>query len=138
MCKTMDYANQLEVTYGNIINRNTFLRNKLGELDKAELDILHKIENDDKVNIVQGYDFYKAIHDLRIARRKIKNEIEISESLNCKILSTKGIILDAVVKAKGLESKKNYLTRNKTYNPKQLKLEGDIRVEIKKLIEGVI
>ena len=138
MCKTMDYANQLEVTYGNIINRNTFLRNKLGELDKAELDILHKIEDEDRVNIVQGYDFYKAIHDLRIARRKIKNEIEISEALNCKILSTKGIVLNAIVKAKSLESKTNYLTRNKIYNPRQLKLNSDIRIEIKNLIEGVV
>lgn len=137
MCKGMDYANTLVDTVELILDRRNLLRKKLSELDSGQVDLLHKIENEDRMNVVQGYDLYKALHDLRKSRREIKNELMILESLSIKTNSIKANLVQARQQAKALDDKANYLHKNKVYKAKQLDLKADIRLEIKKLIGGI-
>lgn len=44
--------------------------------DKAQEDLLHKIEFTN-ANAVEGFKLYKALHDLRVRRRKYKNTYDI-------------------------------------------------------------
>ena len=136
MCKGMDYANTLVDTVELILNRRNLLRRKLSELDGGQVDLLHKIENEDRMNVVQGYDLYKALHELRKSRRQVKDELMVLESLAMKTNSIKANLVQARQRAKALEDKAIYLHKNKVYKSKQLDLKADIRLEIKKLIGG--
>ena len=138
MCKGMDYANTLVDTVELILNRRNLLRKKLSELDGGQVDLLHKIENEDRMNVVQGYDLYKALHELRKSRRQVKDELMVLESLAMKTNSIKANLVQARQQAKVLDDKAIYLHKNKVYKAKQLNLKADIRLEIKKLIGGII
>ena len=137
MCKGMDYANTLVDTVELILDRRNLLRRKLSELDGGQVDLLHKIENEDRVNVVQGYDLYKALHELRKSRREVKDELMVLESLAMKTNSIKANLVQARQRAKELGDKAIYLHKNKVYEAKQLDLKADIRLEIKKLIGGI-
>ena len=137
MCKGMDYANTLVDTVELILDRRNLLRRKLSELDGGQVDLLHKIENEDRMNVVQGYDLYKALHELRKSRRQVKDELMVLESLAMKTNSIKANLVQARQQAKVLDDKAIYLHKNKVYKSKQLDLKADIRLEIKKLIGGI-
>ena len=137
MCKGMDYANTLVDTVELILDRRNLLRRKLSELDGGQVDLLHKIENEDRMNVVQGYDLYKALHELRRSRRQVKDELMVLDSLAMKTNLIKANLVQARQRAKELDDKAIYLHKNKTYKAKQLDLKADIRLEIKKLIGGI-
>lgn len=137
MCKGMDYANTLVDTVELILDRRNLLRKKLSELDSGQVDLLHKIENEDRMNVVQGYDLYKALHDLRKTRREVKDELMVLESLAVKTNSIKANLVQARQQAKSLDDKAKYLHSNKIYKAKQIDFKADIRLEIKKLIGGI-
>ena len=137
MCKGMDYANTLVDTVELILDRRNLLRRKLSELDGGQVDLLHKIENEDRMNVVQGYDLYKALHELRKSRRQVKDELMVLESLAMKTNSIKANLVQARQHAKVLDDKAIYLHKNKIYKAKQLDLKADIKSEIKKLIGGI-
>jgi len=74
----------------DVIQEITDIVNKLNEIDKyastlqdklrveneKELDLLHYVENN-KISMLWCYRFVKKMKDIRIDRRKIKNDIEI-------------------------------------------------------------
>lgn len=57
------------------------LINKLSELDSKEQDILHHIENK-PISILWCYNVVRKIKDLRIERRKVKNDMELMSKYN--------------------------------------------------------
>lgn len=57
------------------------LGNKLSELDCKEQDLLHHIE-DNKINILWCYNIIKKIKEIRIERRKVKNDMELMSRYN--------------------------------------------------------
>ena len=138
MCKAIENANQLLEIMDSFSTRKKLLEKKLSELDKGVIDVEHEIEAEESLNVVRGYDLCKAIKDIKVERRKIKNELHILDVLVPKIIPIKNNLLVTVNKAKEIESKSNYFSNNKIYNPRQINLNNDIRIEIKKLIEGVV
>lgn len=54
---------------------------KLSELDCKEQDLLHHIE-DNKINILWCYNIVKKIKEIRIERRKVKNDMELMSRYN--------------------------------------------------------
>ena len=65
------------------------LPEKLNKLNNKQLDLLHYIENT-KINIVWCYRMIKEMKKVRIERRKVKNDIELSNKfgeLKTKLLS---------------------------------------------------
>lgn len=62
---------------------------KLSELDSKEQDILHYIENN-KINVLTCYNIVKKIKDIRMERRKVKNDRELMDKwhdLKTKLIS---------------------------------------------------
>ena len=138
MCKTIESANQLLELADSFNIRKKLLEKRLSELDKCQVDLLHMIENEDSLNVVRGYDLCKAIKDVRTERRQIKNELHILDVLVPKIIPIRNNLLTTVNKAKEIESKSNYFSNNKIYNPRQINIKNDIRIEIKNLVEGMV
>ena len=138
MCKAIENANQLLEIMDGLTGRETLLQKRLGVLDKAQDDMLHMIENEDKINVVRGYDLCKAMKNIREERRNVKDELKVMQSLIPKISPMKNNILIAINRAKSIDTKSDYLHKSKSYSPKQINFNNDIRIEIKKLIEGVV
>ena len=137
MCKTIESANQLLELVNSFDTRKKLLEKRLSELDKCQVDLLHMIESEDSLNVVRGYDLCKAIKDIRAERRQVKNELQILDVFVPKIVPIKNNLLITVNKAKEMETKSNYISRNKFYKPRQINIKADIRLEVRKLIEGV-
>lgn len=55
------------------------LQDKLNEANDKQLDLLHLIENN-KLKTNECYRVIKELHDLRIERRRIKNDIELTNT----------------------------------------------------------
>ncbi len=72
----MNIVNFEDIEKELLIARNKFneLSQKQGEADKLQDEILHQLENNN-FNACQGYQYSKALHDLRIRRRKIKQDL---------------------------------------------------------------
>ena len=137
MCKTIESANQLLELVNSFDTRKKLLEKRLSELDKCQVDLLHMIESEDSLNVVRGYDLCKAIKDIRVERRQVKNELQILDVFVPKIVPIKNNLLITVNKAKEMETKSNYISRNKFYKPRQINIKADVRLEVRKLIEGV-
>jgi len=136
MCKATEYASQLIQILNEVEENRNHLREKLSDLELAEQDLLHKAENEE-LNIIQGYDIYKGIHDIRNTRRVLKNELKGLEEL---VKTTNGL-RPTVIKVKDRISDEyvklcvNMNTRK--YNPRKLNIHNDIRIEVKTIIGGV-
>jgi len=61
------------------------LRKSLSEIDKLESELLHQLENEEKLSASEGYKFARALKDIRIKRRKIKQDLEINEVISEKL-----------------------------------------------------
>lgn len=134
MCKATEYASQIIKILNEVENKRNHIREKLSDLDLAEQDLLHKAENEE-LNIIQGYDIYKGLHDIRNSRRILKNELKGLEEL---VKTTNGI-RPTVIKAKDRISDE-YIKlcvnmNSKKYNPRKININNDIRIEVKTIIE---
>ncbi|MCD7889453.1 MAG: hypothetical protein LUG23_06015 [Oscillospiraceae bacterium] len=67
-------------TYLKISNYKDALCKQLSRLDSEQCDILHACEFY-TCNVVEGYKLYKMLHDLRIKRRWVKDEIKRAEAI---------------------------------------------------------
>lgn len=57
-------------------DRKSILISNLSDLDLEEQDLLHYIETE-KFNAVEGYKLSKKIKEIRLERRKVKNELAL-------------------------------------------------------------
>jgi hypothetical protein len=57
-------------------DRKNILISNLSDLDLEEQDLLHYIETE-KFNAVEGYKLSKKIKEIRLERRKVKNELSL-------------------------------------------------------------
>lgn len=88
--------------------KNEFV-NQLSIVDMELNDVLHKIELTPKLNACEGYKLYKMIYDMRVRRRKIKDEITIIEC-----------IMDVDFKTSNIDKIKNQIEglKNRKYMPR--------------------
>lgn len=96
-----------------IKSRMTTLNNELSKCNATLENLYHAIENDDNHNIVDGYNLYKEMREIRRKRRIIKNEIILIEPICNFINDNFNIINKFNVLSSEINSKMNYL-----YNPK--------------------
>ena len=77
MAKIKEALDILDVIdeYGNS------LQQRLNELNHKQQDILHYIESN-KINMLTCYNIVKKIKDIRVERRKTKNDIELITKYN--------------------------------------------------------
>jgi len=74
MCLAKDYSDQLINIYNNIEDSFKELSDKLSCIDIEQQKVLHELENN-SFNAYKGYLLAKQLKEIRIERRKIKNEL---------------------------------------------------------------
>lgn len=80
-----DLTEELKDKVNQLNQRKDYLLKNLSLVDQETSDCLHCAENY-VLNASQGYKLYKMLHELRIKRREIKNELaSITQILNSKI-----------------------------------------------------
>lgn len=67
--------------HNQLVARATWVEYKLQEVENKIQDVLHAIEFN-SYNARDGYKIYKLLHDLRLERRKYKDEIFIRELID--------------------------------------------------------
>ena len=72
--------------HDQLVARAPWINHKLIEVDNKIQDVLHAIEFN-SYNARDGYKIYKLLHDLRLERRKYKDEIFIRELIDNNIHS---------------------------------------------------
>lgn len=72
--------------HDQLVARATWVEYKLQEVENKIQDVLHAIEFN-SYNARDGYKIYKLLHDLRLERRKYKDEIFIRELIDDNIHS---------------------------------------------------
>lgn len=72
--------------HDQLVARTTWVEYKLQEVENKIQDVLHAIEFN-SYNARDGYKIYKLLHDLRLERRKYKDEIFIRELIDDNIRS---------------------------------------------------
>ena len=72
--------------HDQLVARATWVEYKLQEVENKIQDVLHAIEFN-SYNASDGYKIYKLLHDLRLERRKYKDEIFIRELIDDNIHS---------------------------------------------------
>lgn len=70
----------IEELYTRMKKQATLASAKLAKCDRQIEDILHAIEFQ-QLNVVKGYNAYKRLHELRVIRRKYKDQIFIANSV---------------------------------------------------------
>lgn len=111
-----------------LINGNiNCLKEKLSKIELLNIDIEHFIEFND-LNASDGYKIYKILHELRVQRRKIKNQIADMEQMRITVISD--------IPSIRLKEKQHraYVCRN--YISKPL-FEGKISNEYKNICENI-
>ena len=72
----LEKVKEMHVFTKELENRKLYLSDKLSKIDLEIVDIEHAAEFYN-LNASQGYKLYKLLHDRRIERRKIKDELQI-------------------------------------------------------------
>ena len=73
--------------HDQLVARAPWIDHKLTEVDNKIQDVLHAIEFN-SYNARDGYKIYKLLHDLRLERRKYKDEIFVRELIDDNIHGT--------------------------------------------------
>jgi len=86
MCKANEYVKQLKDINNNIISDYDKKQLEVYKHDAKQQDILHEIEMVELKGLtlgglLKGFKLYKQLHDLRVERRKAKNELATLEIL---------------------------------------------------------
>ena len=135
MCKTYENIKAMKNTIYGIENDKNKLTKALSNLDKAQQDLLHIIENEEKVNVVRMRDIYNSLRDVRIERRKVKNELELINEIENVAKHLKPQVIKFCERAEKQEKVLEDTVINKRYNNKIMTTNADISKEINRIIE---
>ena len=135
MCKTYENIKAMKNTIYGIENDKNKLTKALSNLDKAQQDLLHIIENEEKVNVVRMRDIYNSLRDVRIERRKVKNELEVINEIENVARHLKPQVVKFCERAERKEKALEDTVVNKRYNNKIMTTNADISKEINRIIE---
>ena len=135
MCKTYENIKAMKNTIYGIENDKNKLTKALSNLDKAQQDLLHIIENEEKVNVVRMRDIYNSLRDVRIERRKVKNELEVINEIENVARHLKPQVVKFCERAEKKEKALEDTVVNKRYNNKIMTTNADISKEINRIIE---
>jgi hypothetical protein len=120
MCIAKDYSEQLLELFENINKDAIEIYKQLDEANLIEIDLLHMIEKGG-FNASEGYKFAKMIHDNRVRRRQIKNELKPINKLKSSFIDKYIYELQSVARTVAEEDAElTRLTENKVYKPRVL------------------
>lgn len=135
MCETYENIKAMKETIYKIENDKNRLTRVLNRLEKAQQDLLHIIENEEKVNVVRMRDIYNSLRDIRRERRKVKNELLLIEEVQPMAKRLKPQIIGFCNKAENKENTLETISSNKTYKNRIMQSNTDISKEIYRIIQ---
>ncbi|MBQ3421028.1 MAG: hypothetical protein IJH34_05050, partial [Romboutsia sp.] len=106
----LNLAEEMKSMISHIPYAKQTLKTELSVLDKAQEDILSKIESV-KFNVVDGYQLIKQLKEIRIKRRTVKNNLFVYESLDCMQIPKEKVLDDVVLRARNIEGEVKYKPR---------------------------
>lgn len=101
---------ELSAKFSIIKGNREWLMERQSDIDKQISDILHFIEFE-RFSACEGFKLCKALKELRLKRREIKNELELINIINCHTCNNI---------ANGSTNKAIYSIENKKYQPRVL------------------
>jgi hypothetical protein len=120
MSRAKNYAEKLVAIYDEMQKDYNEMIDNLSRFDREEQDLLHDIENIETFDLYKGWQYCKALHDVRIDRRNNKNEIQVAkiliDNVQPKTILPKLQKLNIDINKE--ESKLKYITENKVYKPR--------------------
>ena len=140
MCKALELTQMMNEKVIEAKNYHYTLGKKLSTLDLAQQDLLHKIENMDKFNLMEAWEITKALNELRHERRIIKDELETmnifmnvfieKSDIDVKLSST---FIQVTDKNAILDNKR----KNKIYTNRVMNLKNDTLKSTSKLLDNL-
>ncbi|WHH60976.1 hypothetical protein [Petroclostridium sp. X23] len=119
-----ELIDNISQAYNQIIEHFDVLKEELRCSDLLIQDLLHAIEND-TFNVVKGYHYAKKIQKIQQARRLIKNEYEIFQSIYPIIAKNQKDLKKITEKIeKRIEDQKN-----RTYTPRITDFKTDTNIK---------
>ena len=76
-----NYSTTIVTIYQNVIRDYEYDLEEIKRIEGELNDLMHEIELGTSRNVCQGYSLYKQIRDLRIERRRCKEEAEILKDM---------------------------------------------------------
>lgn len=118
MCRAVEYIEKLSIIYDEIQEDYERYSSELKHQDLLQQDILHTIENE-SFNASRGYALAKMIQEVRVARRKVKDELEPLTMLNDMFIAETMADLDTIsIKIKNKKLILEDRNENKQYKPR--------------------
>ena len=132
MCKAVELANVINNAIEEAKACKNQLEIKLKVYENLQQDILHKIECEN-ISDKDSYDIMSSLHEIRVERRKIKDELKTFSVLDTLIGDFKINIKDVVDEYELVKK----LTKNKVYLPRAIDLKNINLDYIKEVIKFI-
>ena len=115
-----NYATQIVTIFQNVINTYEYNEASIKRIEGELQDILHEIELTNSKDMFSGYKLYKEIRELRIERRKCKNENELLRDMYEYFKGEEAQhFKNKIQQVQGSSAKLAKIQENRTYTPKQ-------------------
>lgn len=116
----VSYATQIVTIFQNVINTYEYNEDNIRRIEGELQDILHEIELTNSKDMFSGYKLYKEIRELRIERRKCKNENELLRDMYEYFKGDQAQhFKNKIQQVQGSSTKIANMQENRTYTPKQ-------------------
>lgn len=122
-----NYSTTLITIYQNVIKDYENGLERINEIHDELQDIFHEIELSPNKNMYDGYLFYKRIKELRVERRRLKEETELMKDTYEYFKSQHGQSFKGKMQQlQGNAAKLRKTQESRTYTPRQ---RGDLTIE---------
>ena len=115
-----NYSTTIVTIYQNVIKDYEYDLEEIKRIEGELNDLMHEIELGQSRNVCQGYSLYKQIRDLRIERRRCKEEAEILKDMYEYFKSQVGQeFKHKIQRLQGEAAKLREVQEHRTYTPRQ-------------------
>lgn len=115
-----NYSTQIVTIFQNVINTYEYNEDNIKRIEGELQDIFHEIELTNSKDMFSGYKLYKEIRELRIERRKCKNENELLRDMYEYFKGDQAQHFKSKIQQiQGSSTKVAKAQENRTYTPKQ-------------------
>ena len=115
-----NYSTTIVTIYQNVIKDYERNLDDIQRIEGELNDLMHEIELGNSKNVCQGYLLYKQIRDLRIERRRCKEEVEILKDMYTYLKSQVGQeFKHKIQRIQSDAAKLREVQERRTYKPRQ-------------------
>lgn len=115
-----NYSSTIVTIYQDVVKNYERDLEDIKRIEEELNDLMHEIELADPKNMYQGYLLYKQIRELRIERRRCKEEVELLKDMYEHFKSQQGeAFKKKIQQIQGNAAKLREVQERRTYTPRQ-------------------